>query len=95
MQLLRHPMARSKRVGDMFQLANVASISEQECWGEERKERELRMKNSAYLTPYGLALAIQAHARRCSDFAQAVEQAQGINFEHPALFPWPVRYDVG
>ncbi|VDO24210.1 unnamed protein product, partial [Heligmosomoides polygyrus] len=92
---LSHPMARSKRVADMFQLANVASISEQECWGDERKEQELRMKNSSYLTPHGLALAMKAHARRCHDFAEAVEQAQGSRFEHPAIFPWQVRYDIG
>ncbi|VDL76646.1 unnamed protein product [Nippostrongylus brasiliensis] len=84
---LRNLVARSKRVGDMFQLANVASINEQECWGDERKEQELWMKNSAYLTAYRLALAIEAHALRCSALAQADEQAQVINFEHPALFP--------
>ncbi|XGW34305.1 hypothetical protein V3C99_018279, partial [Haemonchus contortus] len=38
---LKHPMARSKKVLDMFQLANVASIAEQACWGDERKEEEL------------------------------------------------------
>ncbi|KAK6009174.1 integrase core domain protein [Ostertagia ostertagi] len=92
---LKHPMARSKKVMDMFQLANVASISEQECWGDERKEAELRMKNSQYLTPYGIAMAMQAHRRRCHAYAEAIDQAQGMRFEHPALFSWPVKYDVG
>ncbi|KAK6014407.1 zinc knuckle [Ostertagia ostertagi] len=92
---LKHPMARSKRVSDMFQLANVASISEEECWGDERKEEELRMKNSQFLSPYGLALAMQAHRRRCHIYSEAIEAAQGMRFEHPALFPWAVKYDVG
>uniref|UniRef100_A0A7I4YV80 RNA-directed DNA polymerase n=1 Tax=Haemonchus contortus TaxID=6289 RepID=A0A7I4YV80_HAECO len=92
---LKHPMARSKRVADMFQLANVASISEQECWGDERKEEELRMKNSQFMSPYGLALAMEAHRRRCHIYAEAIDAAQGMKFDHPALFPWPVKYDVG
>lgn len=74
---LKHPMARSKKVHDMFQLANVASISEQECWGDERKEEELRKKQSSYLTPYGLALAMNAHRRRCHEYAEAVQNAKG------------------
>ncbi|VDK65020.1 unnamed protein product, partial [Cylicostephanus goldi] len=43
---LTHAMARSKKVMDMFQLANVASVSEEQCWGDEKKETELRRKNS-------------------------------------------------
>ncbi|KAK6019866.1 hypothetical protein OSTOST_14489 [Ostertagia ostertagi] len=78
----------------MFQLANVASISEQECWGDERKEEELRMKNSQYLTPYGLALAMQAHRRRCHVYSEALYGTQGRRFEHPALFFLTVKYDV-
>ncbi|KAK6017953.1 zinc knuckle, partial [Ostertagia ostertagi] len=92
---LTHPMARSKKVHDMFQLANVASIAEQACWGDERKEEELRKKSSCYITPYGLALAVDAHRRRCHTYAEAVENAKGQRFEHPAVFPWPVPYDLG
>ncbi|KAL6726858.1 hypothetical protein Aduo_008787 [Ancylostoma duodenale] len=33
----KHPTARSDKVLDMFQLANVASTSEQHCWGDARK----------------------------------------------------------
>ncbi|KAK6050755.1 zinc knuckle [Cooperia oncophora] len=92
---LTHPMARSKKVLDMFQLANVASIAEQACWGDERKEEELRKKSSCYITPYGLALAIDAHRRRCITYADAVESARGLKFDHPAVFSWPVPYDLG
>ncbi|VDO31640.1 unnamed protein product [Heligmosomoides polygyrus] len=60
---LAHPMARSKKVQDMFELADIASSSEQACWGDERREEELR-KNSPYITACGLALAIDAHRRR-------------------------------
>ncbi|KIH54929.1 hypothetical protein ANCDUO_14921, partial [Ancylostoma duodenale] len=92
---LQHPMARSKKVDDMFQLANVASISEQQCWGEERKEMELRKKGSLYLTPYGLVLALDAHRRRCHKFAERLESARGVRFEHPAVSPWPVQFNIG
>ncbi|KAK6024927.1 hypothetical protein OSTOST_09187 [Ostertagia ostertagi] len=67
----------------------------EECWGDERKEEELRMKNSQFLSPYGLALAMQAHRRRCHIYSEAIEAAQGMRFEHPALFPWAVKYDIG
>lgn len=92
---LAHPMARSKKVQDMFELANVASISEQACWGEERKEEELRKKNSPYITAYGLALAIDAHRRRCHRYAVAVEEAKGKRFDHSSVFAWSVPYDYG
>lgn len=92
---LTHPMARSKKVQDMFQLANVASISEQTCWGDERKEEELRKKNSSYITSYGLALAVDAHRRRCHPYAEAVEQARGKRFDHSAVFETPVLFDLG
>ncbi|EYC13483.1 hypothetical protein Y032_0043g738 [Ancylostoma ceylanicum] len=92
---LKHPMARSKKVLDMYQLANVASISEQQCWGDERKEMELRKKNSPYLTPYGLALAMDAHRRRCHGYAERLDAAKRMRFEHPAVFPWPVDFNVG
>ncbi|EPB65351.1 integrase core domain protein [Ancylostoma ceylanicum] len=92
---LKHPMARSRKVDDMYQLANVASISEQQCWGDERKEMELRKKNSSYLTPYGLALAIDAHRRRCHPFAERLETAKGVRFDHPAVFSWPVDFNLG
>ncbi|VDL81592.1 unnamed protein product [Nippostrongylus brasiliensis] len=87
-------MARSKRVADLFELVNVASISEQESWRDERKEQELRRNNSSYFTPYGLALAIKGQARMCRSFAQAVEEAQRTSFDHPALFPWPAQFNV-
>lgn len=92
---LKHPMARSKKVFDMFQLANVASISEQECWGDERKEEELRKKNSSYLTPYGLALALDAHRRRCHEYADAIDNARGKKFDHAPVVPQGVTYDKG
>ncbi|VDO94869.1 unnamed protein product [Heligmosomoides polygyrus] len=92
---LTHPMARSKKVQDMFQLANVASISEQTCWGDERKEEELRKKNSSYITSYGLALAVDAHRRRCHPYAEAVERARGKRFDHSAVFETPVPFDLG
>ncbi|KAK6011175.1 hypothetical protein OSTOST_23750 [Ostertagia ostertagi] len=92
---LTHPIARAKKVQDMFQLANVASIAEQACWGEERKEEELRKKSSCFVTPYGLALAVDAHRRRCQVYAEAVENAKGKKFDHPAVFSWPVPYDLG
>ncbi|VDO59738.1 unnamed protein product [Haemonchus placei] len=79
----------------MFKLANVASISEQDGWGDERKEEELRMKNSQFMSPYGLALAIEAHRRPCHIYAEAIDAAQGMRLDHPQLFPWPVEYDVG
>ncbi|VDL87126.1 unnamed protein product, partial [Nippostrongylus brasiliensis] len=92
---LSHPMARAKKVNDMFQLANVASIAEQSCWGDERKEEELRKKNSSYITPYGLALAVDAHRRRCDVYAEAVDKARGVQLEHSAVFPTPLNYDLG
>ncbi|RCN41620.1 hypothetical protein ANCCAN_12410 [Ancylostoma caninum] len=48
-------VARSKVVNDMFELANIASISEEECWSKSDKERELRMKNSQYLRMVSLS----------------------------------------
>ncbi|EYB94484.1 hypothetical protein Y032_0171g324 [Ancylostoma ceylanicum] len=92
---LKHPMARSKKVLDMYQLTNVASISEQQCWGDERKEMELRKKNSPYPTPYVLALAMDAHRRRCHGYAERLDAAKRMRFEHPAVFPWPVDFNVG
>ncbi|EYB86822.1 hypothetical protein Y032_0272g920 [Ancylostoma ceylanicum] len=92
---LKHPLARAKKVNDMFELANIASISEEECWGDTAKERELRMKNSQYLSPYGIALAMDAHRRRCPDYAEAIKIAKGQRFEHSAVFAWSVRYDLG
>ncbi|KIH69338.1 hypothetical protein ANCDUO_00324 [Ancylostoma duodenale] len=92
---LHHPLARTKIVEDMFQLANVASISEQECWGDERKEMELRKKNSSYLTPYGLAVAMDAHRKRCQEYAQRLDNAKGVRFDHPLVFLWPVDFNIG
>ncbi|VDP47308.1 unnamed protein product [Heligmosomoides polygyrus] len=91
---LQHQMARSKRVDDVFDLANVAAIAEQEFWGDERKEQELR-KQSTYLTPYGLVVATDAHRHRCVDYAEAVEAAKGVRFEHTTPFDAPVLYDAG
>ncbi|KIH46852.1 hypothetical protein ANCDUO_23093 [Ancylostoma duodenale] len=88
-------VARSKVVNDMFELANIASISEEECWSNSDKERELRMKNSQYLSPYGIAIAMDAHRKRCPEYAKAINVAKGERFEHSAVFPWPVRYDLG
>ncbi|CAJ0595223.1 unnamed protein product [Cylicocyclus nassatus] len=92
---LKQPLARAKTVNDMFQLANIASISEQECWSDERKELELRRKHSQYLTPYGLAVAIDAHRRRCPLYAKRVEEAKGVRYDHPAIYPWPCEYPIG
>ncbi|RCN30316.1 hypothetical protein ANCCAN_23907 [Ancylostoma caninum] len=92
---LKHPLARSKKVQDMFQLANVPSISEMECWGDGRKEDELRKKNSFHLTAYGVALAIDAHRRRCHEYAKAVEEAKEKRYEHSAVFSWKIQLDVG
>lgn len=80
----------------MFQLANVASTYEQACWGDERKEEELRKKNSPYITAYGLALAMDASYRRqCHRYATAVEEAKGKRFDHSSVFAWPVPHDYG
>ncbi|VDP41294.1 unnamed protein product [Heligmosomoides polygyrus] len=92
---LAHPMVRSKKVQDMFELDNVTSISEQACWGEERQEEELRKKNSPNITAYGLALDIDAHRRRCHRYAVAVEEAKGKRFDHSSVFAWSVPYDYG
>ncbi|CAJ0607989.1 unnamed protein product [Cylicocyclus nassatus] len=92
---LKHPLARAKTVNDMFELANIASISEQECWSDERKERELRRKHSQYLSPYGLAVAMDAHRRRCPLYAKRVEEARGMKYDHPAIYPWPCEYPIG
>ncbi|KHJ92076.1 hypothetical protein OESDEN_08043 [Oesophagostomum dentatum] len=92
---LKHPLARSKRVNDMFELANVASISEEECWKDAEKGTELRMKNSQYMSPYGIALAMDAHRRRCPEYNEAINLGKGQRFEHSAVFPWAVKYDLG
>ncbi|CAJ0593826.1 unnamed protein product [Cylicocyclus nassatus] len=91
---LTHAMARSKKVMDMFQLANVASVSEEQCWGDEKKETELRRKNSQFITSYGLALAMDGHRRRCQLYAKRLAAAKGVRYEHPAIFPWAVHYNL-
>ncbi|KAL6737864.1 hypothetical protein Aduo_011473 [Ancylostoma duodenale] len=71
------------------------SIWKQECRGDERKEMELRKKNSPYLTPYVIALAMDAHRRRCHEYDTRLDAAKRVRFDHPAVFPWPVDFNVG
>ncbi|VDO30591.1 unnamed protein product, partial [Heligmosomoides polygyrus] len=39
------------------------------------------------ITPYGLALAMNAHRRRCHEYAKAVQNAKGKRFDHSPAFP--------
>ncbi|RCN32771.1 hypothetical protein ANCCAN_21418 [Ancylostoma caninum] len=74
---LKHSLACSKIFNDMFELANIASISEEECWSNSDKERELRKKNSQYMSPYGIALAIDAHRKRCPEYHRRSTSPKG------------------
>ncbi|CAJ0607110.1 unnamed protein product [Cylicocyclus nassatus] len=63
-----HPLARAKTVNDIFELANIASISEQE--------------------------SMDAHRRRCPLYAKR-EEARGMKYDHPTIYPWPCEYPIG
>ncbi|VDO65772.1 unnamed protein product [Heligmosomoides polygyrus] len=62
---------------------------------DERKEEELRKKQSSYLTPYGLALVMNAHRRRRHEYAEDVQNAKGKRLYHTPAFPQVVLYDTG
>ncbi|VDN26742.1 unnamed protein product [Cylicostephanus goldi] len=74
-----------KKVEDMFQLVNVASVSEQQCWGDERKETELRRNNLQFLTSYELAFIIDGYRRRCHAYAKRSAAAKGVHYVHFAF----------
>ncbi|RCN42221.1 integrase core domain protein [Ancylostoma caninum] len=68
---LRNNLARTKKVKNLFELANVASTALEPAWGKWRKENELTKKQSTHLTVIGLSCAISAHRSFCHDFAVA------------------------
>ncbi|VDL80032.1 unnamed protein product [Nippostrongylus brasiliensis] len=91
---LRCNLARSKKVRNLFELANVASIALEPAWGEHRKEAELLKKQSTHLTVIGLSCAISAHRQFCHDFAIAVKENEGKRLFHPAIFSHYPGYDI-
>ncbi|VDP32660.1 unnamed protein product [Heligmosomoides polygyrus] len=91
---LRCNLARSKKVKNLFELANVASIALEPAWGEHRKEAELMNKKSTHLTVVGLSCAISAHRHFCHDFATAVAEKEGVNLLHPPIFSQHPGYDI-
>ena len=72
---LKLPLARPRQVDDMLNLANVASILEEDCWEDPENGTELRMKNSQHLSLYGIAFAMNAHCRHCLEYNEAINPA--------------------
>ncbi|EYB84337.1 hypothetical protein Y032_0318g2346 [Ancylostoma ceylanicum] len=91
---LRCNLARSKKVKNLFELANVASIALEPGWGDWRKENELTKKQSTHLSVVGLSCAISAHRSFCHDFAVAVREKEGQRLHHPDIFPQNPGYDI-
>ncbi|KAL6723466.1 hypothetical protein Aduo_018470 [Ancylostoma duodenale] len=87
---LRNNLARTKKVKNLFELANVASIA-LEQW---RKENELMKKQSTHLSVIGLSCAISAHRSFCHDFAVAVREKEGQHLHHPDIFARNPGYDI-
>ncbi|VDO93779.1 unnamed protein product [Heligmosomoides polygyrus] len=91
---LRCNLACSKKVKNLFELANVASIALEPAWGEHGKEAELVKKNSTHLTVVGLSCAISAHRHFCHDFATAIAEKEGVHLSHPTIFSHYPGYDT-
>ncbi|VDO18628.1 unnamed protein product [Heligmosomoides polygyrus] len=91
---LRCNLTRSKKVKNLFELANVASIALGPAWGEHRKEAELMTKNSTQLMVVGMSCAISAHRHFCHDFATAIAEKEGVRLSHPPIFSHYLGYDI-
>ncbi|KAK6059773.1 hypothetical protein COOONC_02577 [Cooperia oncophora] len=64
--------------------------------GATRGRRKSSGKRAPATSPHmDWRLPIDAHRRRCITYADAVESARGLKFDHPAVFSWPVPYDLG
>ncbi|KHJ95639.1 hypothetical protein OESDEN_04412 [Oesophagostomum dentatum] len=87
------PMARSRTVKNLFELGCVASTALHDQWKDKVKEHML-LDPMGYMTPSGLARAINAHARVCYKFRQALEDKKGVELEHPEIFGTTPGYNA-